>query len=328
MRSLPLLDIGCGDGDVSFLFERLGFNVTAVDHELTNYNQMRGVRALTAVIESSITLYSTDLDGRFQIPGGPYGLCLALGVLYHLKNPFYFLEYMAQKAQYCVLTTRVARRTPRGTDISEEALAYLVDFAELNDDRTNYWIFSATGLRRLATRAGWSVCQFESAGCVEGSDPTSRSGDERAYCLLRSRVRLSSRIRLLTGWHDMEQGTYRWTERSFGVVLTEVIERGAKLRFRFVITPELASGSVTVQATVNGNQLLPLSYSEAGEHTYISAVPQSVIGNKSLEIRFVADKAFHAVGDDRELSLLVSFWREGVETADNNVPIDVVYCQI
>src|SRR5690348_16211674 len=39
----PILDIGCGDGVLSFLFESLGFRVCAVDHQAANYNRMCGV---------------------------------------------------------------------------------------------------------------------------------------------------------------------------------------------------------------------------------------------------------------------------------------------
>src|SRR5947207_1232637 len=41
----PVLDVGCGDGSLSFFFESLGAKVCALDHPPTNYNQMRGVKA-------------------------------------------------------------------------------------------------------------------------------------------------------------------------------------------------------------------------------------------------------------------------------------------
>src|SRR6266478_3030580 len=109
------------------------------------------------------------------------------GLLYHLKNPFQLLEYTAQISRYCVLTTRIAQRTPLGVDMKGEAIAYLVDPEELNDDATNYWIFSEQGLRRLLKRAGWDICHFFSTGCRENSNLTEER-DERACCLLRSRI--------------------------------------------------------------------------------------------------------------------------------------------
>ncbi len=325
LRSLPLLDIGCGDGDLSFVFESMGFSVTALDHELTNYNQMRGVRELKRVLNSSIELHTADLDGRFLIPGGPYGMCLLLGVLYHLKNPFYLLEYLAQKAQYCMLTTRIAQKTPRGTDMEAESVAYLVDSIELNQDVTNFWIFSAASLKRLVTRAGWTICRFESTGCQEGSDPVTNRGDQRACCLLRSRVRLGSRVRLQDGWHDLEEGTYRWTAPKFSLTLAEWTALGAKLRFKFAIPPGSRTWPVTMRGNANGIELPPATYREPGDQIYEAQVPSRAIGAKGIEVRFEIDPPYHAEGDERELGVLVWFWRAGVETGDDNAPIEIVY---
>ena len=305
VRSLPMLDLGCADGDLAFFFESLGYQVTAVDHELTNHNQMRGVRALKEALGSKISIHTADLDGRFHIPGGPFGLCLLLGILYHLKNPFYMLEYVAQKARYCVLSTRVARRTPRGA-VMDEPLAYLVDADELNQDRTNFWIFSPEALKRLVTRAGWTIRAFHTTGATHDSDPVSR--DERAWCLLESRVRAGSRVRLGHGWHDLEEGTYRWTEPSFSIRL---LQPAKKIRFRFTSIHPL---------TLSAENCSSQPYAEPGEHVYAVDLPDNFAG----DLHFRVDPALHAAGDDRPLGVLVSFWREGVETSDDNAPIDVL----
>jgi len=323
-RDFPLLDLGCGDGDIAFFFESLGFRVTAVDHELTNYNQMRGVTALRSALGSSVRILSADLDGRFQIDGGPFGLVLMLGLLYHVKNPFYLLEYAAQRAHYCLLTTRIAQRTPRSVDMSEEALAYLVDSFELNDDCTNYWIFSTSGLHRLVTRAGWKMDQFRSTGCRDGSDPITARGDERACCLLRSSITFGSRVRLLSGWHDLEEGTYRWTGPDFAVILQEPVHRGARLYLRFTLVPGSVDKPVTVAATVDGFHLRASTYSEAGEHVYADHIPQNCWGKSELQIRFVVDRVLTVESDARELGLLVSFWKAGARVTDDAAPLGLM----
>jgi len=192
-KSLPLLDLGCGDGDLAFFFESLGFRVVAVDCQRANFNQMRGVEALKTALGSSVSVQSTDLDGHCQIAGGPFGIVLMSGLLYHLKNPFQLLEYAAEMSHYCVLTTRIAQKSPLGLDMKGEALAYLVDPEELNHDSTNYWIFSEKGLRRLFMRTGWDLCHFFTTGCRVNSDLTD-DRDERACCLLRSRITLGSSV--------------------------------------------------------------------------------------------------------------------------------------
>jgi len=306
MRSLPMLDAGCGDGVMSFFFESLGFSVTAVDHELTAHNQMQGVRALKTALASSIDIQSADLDGRFQIRGGPFGISLLLGVLYHLKNPFYALEYLAQKSRFCILSTRIARRTPRGAAMQDEALAYLVDAQELNRDLTNYWILSPAALQRMATRAGWNVKSFETSG-VKDSDPV--SSDERAWCLLESRVRPERNVRLGEGWYDLEAGTYRWTEASFSIFLLNVTS--GSVRFRFTSLHAL---------TLSCAGLPSMDYPVPGEHIYSGALPPDFTG----ELKFTIDPPLQPPADPRTLGVLVSFWREGIETSDDNLPLDVI----
>jgi tRNA (mo5U34)-methyltransferase len=179
-----VLDIGAADGALSFFFESLGFDVESWDHAGTNMNRMEGLRALAGVLNSKITIRDVNLDRGFECHR-QYGMCLFLGTLYHLKNPFHALETLAQHCSFCFLSTRIARLSP-GRDVSLEDIpvAYLLDPGECNADSTNYWIFSPAGLRRLAERAGWKACASAARG-PRKSDPSSEQGDERMFLLLR-----------------------------------------------------------------------------------------------------------------------------------------------
>src|SRR5271168_1932876 len=84
-RQRGVLDIGCGDGDLAFLFETLGCHVDAVDHSVPNHNGMRGVRFLAKELGSSVGIHDIDLDTQFTVPQERYGLAVFLGILYHLK---------------------------------------------------------------------------------------------------------------------------------------------------------------------------------------------------------------------------------------------------
>ena len=95
---LAVLDLGCGDGDLSFLFESLGCRVCAIDNPPTNYNLMAGVAALKIALDSSVRIETLDLDGPFQLPLRQSGLALCLGILYHLKNPYSVLETQIGRA--------------------------------------------------------------------------------------------------------------------------------------------------------------------------------------------------------------------------------------
>jgi tRNA (mo5U34)-methyltransferase len=187
-RDLPVLAIGGADGDLSFLLERAGFQVDFVDWPLTNQNGMRGVSVLRSELRSTLAVSETDLDSQFCLPRSQYGFVFALGLPYHLKNPFYFLESLARHVHWCVLSTRVFQTTTdRAHHLGQVPVAYLADPDETNGDATDYWMFTVAGLRRLVIRSGWTVARWCSVGCQVDSDPASSDRDERAFCLLQSR---------------------------------------------------------------------------------------------------------------------------------------------
>ncbi|MFR9730411.1 class I SAM-dependent methyltransferase [Saccharopolyspora sp. MS10] len=184
-----IADIGAADGDFGFFLEQdLGCRVDVIDNAPTNFNGLRGARRLVEELSSSVRVHEIDLDSQFELPAERYGAVFFLGLLYHLKNPFYVLEALAKRADRCFLSTRVARQAPDGTPLREQPVAYLLDSAEANDDATNFWIFSEAGLKRLFDRTGWEVVEFVTVGCQEGSEPGRADRDERAFALLRSRT--------------------------------------------------------------------------------------------------------------------------------------------
>jgi tRNA (mo5U34)-methyltransferase len=195
----PIADIGAADGDTAFFLETLGRRVHAVDFPSTNYNGCRGVRLLKDTLGSSVAIHEVDLDAHFDLPGERYGLAFFLGILYHLKNPFGALESLARNAQHAVVSTRVVRynlavKAHGDPNLNRERvelrtvpIAYLVGSDETNNDATNYWMFSEAGLRRTLDRAGWDVLDFMTVGNTRASDPATNEGDERAFCLVRSR---------------------------------------------------------------------------------------------------------------------------------------------
>jgi tRNA (mo5U34)-methyltransferase len=197
----PILDIGAADGDTAFFLESLGHDVHVLEYPPTNFNGCRGIYSMRDALDSRIQITELDLDRQFQLPEGRFGLAFLLGLLYHLKNPYYVLESLATRVEHMLLSTRVAQfNVVEGgegavsgvnlerIDISSVPAAYLVDPLEANNDATNYWMFTQAGLRRILFRTGWEVLDFVTLGVTEGSDPATMDHDERAFCLLRSRV--------------------------------------------------------------------------------------------------------------------------------------------
>lgn len=187
----PLADVGGADGDMAFYLESQGVRaVDLIDYGPTNYNTLRGARLLKEHLQSRITIHEMDLDARFEWPRSDYGLVLFLGILYHLKNPYYILESLAKVTRYSLVSTRIARYATDGkTAIKDHSLAYLLASDECNNDATNFWIFSEAGLHRLFQRTGWTVLDFTCVGNTRNSDPASAAGDERAFALVKSEYR-------------------------------------------------------------------------------------------------------------------------------------------
>lgn len=183
-------DIGAGDGDLGFFLDQeFGCAVDLIDHGPTNFNGLQGARRLAADLDSSARVHDIDLDTQFTLPRLNYSAVFLLGILYHLKNPFFVLETLAKASRLCFLSTRIAQLTPdHRTRLTDTPVAYLLGPEECNNDSTNYWIFSLAGLRRILARTGWQITEMTTVGCTSGSDPASPEGDERAFCLLRSTV--------------------------------------------------------------------------------------------------------------------------------------------
>lgn len=181
----PIADIGAADGDLGFFLESQGREVDFIDWPATNWNGMRGMRKLHALLDSKARMHEVNLDSQFVLPRERYGLAISLGILYHLKNPYFVLEHLAQHADRLLLSTRIAARTAEGLSIENVPLAYLLDPVECNNDTTNYWIFSRAGLERLLARSGWRIEALRTVGCTTDSEPAHPDRDERAFVYAR-----------------------------------------------------------------------------------------------------------------------------------------------
>ena len=109
------------------------------------------------------------------------------------------------------------------------------------------------------------------------------------------------------GWHPMENGSWRWTERVFSVRIKRTPSAVSTLRFRFRLHDSIfdAIGAVRLRAIVNSEALPASEYASAGDHIYERQLPQGL----DLTIRFELDKAFGPTpADRRELGLQVIFW--------------------
>jgi SAM-dependent methyltransferase len=301
-----VLDLGSQDGELAFFLESLGYQVVAADHPAYNHNGMRGIRALKGALRSSIEIHEIDVDRPFTLPHDSYDLVVMLGVLYHLRNPFYVLEELSRRSSACLLSTRVARHFPDGSPMpAGVSLAYLLAENELNEDNSNYFIFNESGLRVMLARSHWEIADYASLGETRLSDPVRLDRDERAFCLLRSRYNRLANLELLEGWHESEETGWRWTAREFAVRVRATASAHT-LEMKVWIAEESIRqlGRLTLTANVNGRDLAPAVFDNPGLAMFTRNLDRLTPGD--IEVRFRLDNALppDAV-DSRERGLIV-----------------------
>ena len=211
VKDKHIADIGAADGDLSFFLQSLGYKCDIIDHAATNGNKLEGARKLLDWFKTydRVRIFDIDLDSQFSLPRGKYDVVFILGILYHLKNPFYVLEKLSSHCNYLVLSTRVAQYNPDGTRIEGNALAYLLDEFESNNDASNFWIFTNSGLKRLFDRTGWDIVHQDNVGDTTHSNPSDSDKDERSFVLLKNRNELPTEYSPVSAAADRHEVSYQ-----------------------------------------------------------------------------------------------------------------------
>ena len=307
----PVIDFGCGDGDIPLFFASLGCDVAALDNPPNNHNWMAGVRAMRDRLNLPVEIHELDADTATHIPGGPYGLAFSLGVLYHLKNPYLALETLANHSRYCVLSTRIADETKSGVPIKDQPLAYLLDHRETNNDPTNQWIFSPAGLERIVKRSGWRIIDKLTRGCEHASNPTDLDKDARQFLFMRSqRLSAPATIRLLEGWTEVDQLRWAWSLKRFSFEVT-LLDQTKPPRFslQFLIPDVLAAAVpvVTMSCAVNGHPVGTQSYSGSNEKYFEANLPSDIDHSKPMHFDFTVNHSFKPQTDMRDLGVIIPF---------------------
>ena len=308
-RRAPIADLGCADGDLALLLASFGASVDAIDHIESNFNQMRGVHRLREALQLPVSIFDIDVDRAFDLPRSDYGLMFFLGTLYHLRNPIYVLDQLAAAADWCILSTRIAQVTPQGMRMETAPLAYLLEAREANNDPTNFWVFSRTGLMRLLGRTGWVVAAEKRIGCTQNSDPVSPAKDERIFVLLRSQVRHPDLyVQPGEGWYEIEDDRWRWTAKSFSITVALPPDRKlSEFALRFSIPDAVIAnaGRVALSCRVEDEPAGSITCEAPETIEFRGVFPASALPGSLLTLNFCVDSAFLPENDSRSLGVLV-----------------------
>ena len=120
-----------------------------------------------------------------------------------------------------------------------------------------------------------------------------------------------SASQLVSGWHQIEQSSWRWTARNFSAVLRPppaAAKHGAILRLELTV-PEIVISElkeVTLTASIGGRHLAPVTFRQPGSSTYQRDVAAALLVGDSVRIDFALDKAIPSGKIDlRELGIVV-----------------------
>ena len=115
---------------------------------------------------------------------------------------------------------------------------------------------------------------------------------------------------LLKGFHVLEQGAWRWTEKVFAVALKPppVVpgqEVNVELTFSIAEASISQLGPLTLTATLNGSPAGSETYGQAGDYIFTKPVPADVLASEAIEAVFELDKVLLPTGSDvRELGVI------------------------
>jgi 2-polyprenyl-3-methyl-5-hydroxy-6-metoxy-1,4-benzoquinol methylase len=182
-------DVGAADGDLAFFLEDLGYQVTCIEKKSSNFNDGSGLELLKQSLDSPVNIEYLDIDASewtIMQNRQEVSLTFFLGIFYHLQNPLQALKNLSKISQYLIFSTRIAD-TANGIDISTMKVAYLLAPDELNNDDTNWWIFTKPALLQAFERTGWDVICTDYIGDLRNSNPVDKNHDQRIYALLKSK---------------------------------------------------------------------------------------------------------------------------------------------
>src|SRR5262249_53086072 len=141
-------------------------------------------------------------------------------------------------------------------------------------------------------------------------DPVVVEEDQSDYRPVLNVADLKVAAQLLRGWHQVEGSGWRWTERTFAVLMNvPVQQQPALLELKFLL-PEVSIGrlhSITLRARVGAFSLRPQEYTQAGSYTYTQWAPAEAMAGPTVRIEFELDKALaRGEVDGRELGIVVT----------------------
>jgi hypothetical protein len=169
--------------------------------------------------------------------------------------------------------------------------------------------------RRLPLRWRRSVLLLTLAlaplGCQRKQPPVQPAGKEAPP--MASTINMgdpSTTTQLIAGFYGIEQNAWRWTGRSFSLVLRRpsgASHNGAVLQLHLTVPPVIVEKlkTISLSATIGGSALPPETYTQAGDYTYTRDVAPALLAGDSVRVDFQLDKSMQPGSSDmRDLGVV------------------------
>ncbi len=118
-------------------------------------------------------------------------------------------------------------------------------------------------------------------------------------------------VQLLSGFYPAEEHAWRWSARTFSVVLKApegARSSGAKFEMHLFVPEQISRlGLLTINGDVNGYLLKAQTFSSSGNYTYERDIPANVFAGNVAIASFAFDKALRpSASEERELGAVIS----------------------
>lgn len=166
-------------------------------------------------------------------------------------------------------------------------------------------------MRRLI--AGVALAAALAGGCKKPKRVAVSAGEEQQG--LASVVHVGdprTAVQLVRGFHEVEQGQWRWTKGRFSVTLrppANAATNGANLVFKFSLPDAVLDKTkkMTLSANVSGVSVQDQIYDKGGDYTYKKEVPASALKGDAVAVDFAVDNYLKAGEvETRELAFIAS----------------------
>jgi tRNA (mo5U34)-methyltransferase len=162
LRGTSLADVGASNGYFSFEARKRGARVVAFDFrhkDNSGFGLAQYINGMSDIEHHQINVLDLDVDVY-----GQFDVVLALGLLYHISDPYLALANCAALAgtrllieSYCIDAS-----VPKPL-CDEPVMRFISDPARfpthgnVNHDRSNFWGFTSLCLRRMVEDVGFTV---------------------------------------------------------------------------------------------------------------------------------------------------------------------------